>query len=250
MTSRKALIIGAPDKKIPGVKVDIENLEGYLKSPIGGFWRDSEITTLVSPSAIEIKRQIELLKINDYSLVFFAGHGFHSNQRGSTILHINSSETLDSLELRVGAQKHTVILDCCREAQDEQFIAKATMDSMILNYAEGQKVSALECRKYFDKAISDCAKGIVIMNSCSLDELANESETRGGYYTSSLIESANEWAKMKLMSIDLQKKYATYSTQECHDAASGKVKRLSGGRQNPNFESPRADKKFPFSVVA
>ena len=71
MTSRKALIIGAPDEKIPGVNVDTKNLKTYLSSPIGGLWYDNEIKTLTSPSAIEIRREIELLKVNDYSLIFF-----------------------------------------------------------------------------------------------------------------------------------------------------------------------------------
>lgn len=51
MTSRKALIIGTPDEKIPGVNIDIKSLSNYLKTPIGGLWYDSEITTLISPTA-------------------------------------------------------------------------------------------------------------------------------------------------------------------------------------------------------
>lgn len=250
MTSRKALIIGAPDEKIPGVNVDIKNLKKYLNSPIGGFWYDNEIKTLTSPSASEIRREIELLKVNDYSLIFFAGHGYHSIERNRTILHINSRETLDSLELRAGAQKHSLILDCCRKPESERRLLKSTMEAMALNFAEGQRLNPSECRKYFDKAISDCDGGIVVMNSCSINETAGENESEGGYYTSSLIDSANEWARKKLGEIDLTKNYATSSTQECHNAAAAQVKILSGGRQTPNFESPRAEKKFPIAVVA
>jgi hypothetical protein len=88
------------------------------------------------------------------------------------------------------------------------------------------------------------------MNSCSINETAGESGSEGGYYTSSLIDSANGWAKKQLRAIDLTTRYVTSSTQECHNVAAAQVKILSGGRQTPTFESPRAEKKFPFAVVA
>lgn len=250
MTSRKALIIGAPDNKIPGVIVDINNLRDFFKSPIGGLWYDKEITTLISPSTNDIRRQIELLKINDYSLIFFAGHGYHAIERKRTILHINSTETFDSLELRVGAAKHSLIMDCCRKSESERRLLKAASESMSFDSARTQQPDPAQCRHYFDKAIGDCENGLVVMNSCSIDETAGESSSDGGYYTSSLIDSANEWAKNKLRTIDLTKKYATSSTQECHNLATAQVKSLSGGRQNPTFESPRSEKKFPFAVIA
>jgi hypothetical protein len=249
MASRKALIIGAPDDKIPGVNIDIKNLKEYFNSPIGGYWYDAEIKTLISPSVTEVKIEIESLKFIDYSLIFFAGHGYYSNQRKSTVVHINSNETLDSLELRTGAKKHSLILDCCRKREDERLL-ESFIKSMTLDFAMSQTLNPLECRKYFDKAISECDNGIVVMNSCSINETAGESESKGGYYTSSLIDSANEWAREKLKEIDLTKHYATFSTQECHIKAAAKVKTLSGGRQTPNFESPRAEKKFPFAIVA
>jgi len=250
MISRKALIIGAPDKKIPGVKADVENLKKYFKSSVGGLWYDHEIITLFSPSANEIIKEIELLKTKNYSLIFFAGHGYHSNQRNSTILHINSTEIMSSLKMRIGAQKHTLILDCCRKREDERHLAKAVMESMTFDFAKGQSLNPKKCRQYFDNKISNCDSGIVVMNSCSINETAGESESEGGYYTSSLIDSANGWAKNKLMTIDLARENATFSTQECHNAAAAKVNMLSGGRQTPAFESPRAEKKFPFAVVA
>lgn len=250
MASRRALIIGAPDEKIPGVNIDIANLRNYFKSPIGGLWNDSELVTLISPTAYKINSEIQLLKDKDYSLIFFAGHGYHSNHKNRTILHINSSETMDSIDLRVGAQKHSLILDCCRVRVEDRRFLKSVMESMTFDAAQRQTLTPGECRRYFDKAISECANGIVVMNSCSINETAGESASEGGYYTSSLIEAANDWAKRKLMGIDLTSNYATYSTQECHDAASEQVKKLSGNRQNPNFDAPRVDKKFPFAVVA
>jgi hypothetical protein len=250
MASRKALIIGAPDEKIPGVNVDVKQLKDYLKSPIGGLWYESEITTLISPSASSIRVQLALLGLSDYSLVFFGGHGFHSIERNRTILHINSNETLDSLELRAGAKKHSLILDCCRKAESERRLLKSATEAMVFDHARGQSVDPAQCRQFYDHAISECETGIVVMNACSVNETAGESNTEGGYYTSSLIDAGKEWAKKKLSSIDLSRNYSTSSTQDCHNAALVQVRLLSGGRQTPSFESPRAEKKFPFAVVA
>jgi len=248
MATRKALIIGAPDEKIPGVYVDLKNFAKYLSSPIGGLWYSSEITTLTSPSANDVRNEIELLKSKDYSLIFFAGHGYHSIERRRTILHINSKETLDSLELRGGATRHSLILDCCRKPESEQLL-KAAMESMALD-SVSRALNPSECRIYFDKAIAACDEGLVVMNSCSINETAGESGDKGGYFTSSLIDAANDWAERKLRGIDLTKNFATFSTQDCHTAAAAQVQKLSGGRQTPTFESPRTEKKFPFAVVA
>ena len=250
MTSRQALIIGAPDEKIPGVNVDIKRLKEYFKSPIGGLWYEHEITTLISPSSSAIRAQINLLKLNDYSFVFFAGHGYHSIERGRTILHINKNEIFDSAELRAGAQKHSLILDCCRKAESERHLLKAATESMVFDSARGQVLNPSQCRIYFDKAISQCDNGLVVMNACSLNETAGESDSGGGYYTSSLIDAGNDWARKKLSTINLAESYATSSTQNCHEGAAMQVKLLSGGRQTPSFESPRVEKKFPFAVVA
>lgn len=250
MTSRMALIIGAPDKKIPGVEMDVANLRTFFKSPFGGYWYDYEINTLISPSSAEIRKQIELLKEKDYSLIFFAGHGYHSIERKRTILNINSLETFDSSELRVGAPKHTLIMDCCRVETSEKRLLKAAMESISFDSAITKKPDPVQCRKYFNKAIDDCENGLVVMNSCSVNEEAGESSSEGGYYTSSLIDSANEWAKNRLQLINLSRPWDKLTTQNCHNLAAVNVKTLSGNRQNPNFESPRTEKKFPFAVVA
>lgn len=250
MNLKMALIIGAPDEKIPGVNVDVRGLRDFFKSPIGGNWYDSEIKTLTSPTSSEIRKEIQILKIMDYSLIFFAGHGYYSIERKRTILQINSSETFDSLELRAGAPKHSLILDCCRKLESERLHLRKSLEAMALESASNQQLDPVQCRYYFDKEITDCEHGLIVMNSCSINETAGESSSMGGYYTSSLIDSANEWARNKLQAIDLRSTFAASSTQDCHNLAASQVRILSGGRQTPNFESPRSGKKFPFAVVA
>lgn len=250
MIKRKALIIGAPDEKIPGVERDVNNLINFLTSPQGGFWNDREIKTLISPYKNEISNVILEMIDADYSFVFFAGHGYYSIETKTTKIKINSDEYIDSTRLRIGAPKHTLILDCCRQLMSDTFVSKSLLEAKTLSSSQSRTLDPDNSRKYFDEAISKCDDGLVVMNSCSISETAGESASEGGYYTSSLINSANEWAKKTLQSINLQTHYSTHSTQECHNDAIPIVQKLSGGRQNPTFESPRSSFKFPFAVVA
>ena len=49
---RKALLIGAPGKDLPGVTKDIANFKDFLLSGAGGAWESKEIDTLMDPSRI------------------------------------------------------------------------------------------------------------------------------------------------------------------------------------------------------
>lgn len=250
MTSRKALLIGAPDAKIPGVNIDIENLKNFLMSPNGGLWYEDEITILISPYEAELANAVRKLQSHDYSFTFFAGHGYHSTDRNSTILHINPYQTFDSMFLRYGAHKHTLILDCCRKLQIDTNLIKSLTEAKTLNFSESQSLTPWKCRINFDNVISKCDTGIVVMNSCSINQTAGESETKGGYYTSSLINSANSWTKIALQNINLSNSFDILSTQDCHNIATFNVAQLSGGRQKPSIENSRSRNTFPFAVVA
>lgn len=225
-------------------------MKAFLRSPMGGLWHENEIETLRSPALTVLRGKIETLKWNDYSFISFAGHGFYSNQRRSTIVQLNAHETLDSLDLRIGATKHTLILDCCRKREDETRILKATFEGFAMDAAKRQSLNPRECREFFDKTISNCATGLVVMNACSIDETAGEQKASGGYYTSSLLDVAYEWADKRLHDTNLSQNYRTLSTQSCHDQAAKRVEQLSGGRQTPSFDGPRVEKKFPFAIVA
>ena len=239
MVTRKALIIGAPDQNIPGVHIDCRNLINYLKSPTGGYWSEKEVTGLISPSLAEVQGKIDLLKDVDYAFVFFAGHGYYSNEKETTVLKVNTREVLLSDTLRLGSTKQTVILDCCRERESEPKLRET-----IVNKARVAKtLDSGRCRALFDEMISDASNGLVVMNGCAIGQTAGESAENGGYYTSSLLMAAQSWAASQISD-------AGYTTQECHEHAAVTVVRVSGERQTPSYESPRGSYKFPFGVVA
>lgn len=251
MTSRKALLIGAPDAKIPGVRIDIENLKNFLISPNGGLWYEDEITILFWPSIPNLVKEIEKLKDHDYSFIFFAGHGYHSIEKDSTIVNIDPHQKIqiDSAYLRNGALKHTLILDCCRKLESDSNLIKS-LEANTLNFSESKSLTPWKCRLYFDNVISKCDTGLVVMNSCAINQTAGESASEGGYYTSSLINSANSWTKIKLQNINLSNSHDILSTQDCHNIAAVNVAQLSGERQNPSIEILKPRNKFPFAVVA
>jgi hypothetical protein len=241
--NRGALIIGSPDSKIPGAKRDIENYRKFLLSPLGGLWRQTEIVTLESPSKQQVVSQINALKSVEYSVVVFAGHGGHVSASSPPIVVLQPNVEIDSSELRVGAPKHTLILDCCRVLEPE-----SVMDSMLAK-SERRKhtLNPEDCRRFFDKAITDSGNGIVVLYACGFNESAGEG-SQGGWYSTSLIAAARDWEEKS--DVDTSKNYNTLSVLDAHDRSVSRVRSLSGNRQNPTREQPRATKYFPFAVIA
>ena len=250
MISRKALIISNPGEEnsedyCAGVLVDVENYKKFLLSPLGGFWDKSEIISLNRPRKALVDEYLKHLQNYEYTFIVYTGHGY-SESSGKTILNLRFGERYDSLDLRPGAKRRTVILDCCRRVHtrylvEDQLIAKVERREITLN--------ADECRRYFDDEIMKCGNGIIIGNSCSKNEYSNDHPTNGGYYSSSLLRVASDWYNNKT-SVNLSKKYYPFSIIAAHNSAIESVKKLSGGNQNPEIEKPRSEPYFPFAIMA
>jgi hypothetical protein len=117
-----------------------------------------------------------------------------------------------------------------------------------MDAAAARKLTRDECRKYFNRAVSECPSGLVVLHSCAVDETAGDDSGRGGYYSYSLIEVAEDWLESN--STDLSKQYAALRMPRAHEQAKVVVQRLSGNRQNPQIEKPRSEPYFPFAIVA
>jgi len=240
---KKILIIGASGGNLPGVERDVANYKNFFLSSLGGAWLDSEIVTLESPAPEVVRAQLKNLSQLDYSVVVFAGHGSHPKQDGATFVQLQPKVSLSADELKVGAPKHTLILDCCRQLEPE-----IIMDSAMEALAKAaQQIDKSECRKWFEYSIAACSKGLVTMFACDIDETAGETR-RGGFYSSALLSEAQSWQLTK--NIDTSKEFLALSVTAAHTRAEQTVKRISGGRQNPVCEYPRVDKQFPFAIIA
>ncbi|MFZ2396429.1 MAG: caspase family protein [Smithella sp.] len=247
---RSALIISNPGEQgaqnyCEGVKVDVTNYTSFLKSALGGTWYDYEIVHLGRPSKSQAITAIEKLSSNDYTLIVFCGHGYYSSRQESTILELRKNEEIDSLDLRKGAKKRTIILDCCRKVEKD-IITEARMAAKFMEaHAE---LNPSECRKYFEKKLEECSTGIIVGYACSKNETAGDSESSGGYYSYSLLRCVTDWREKK--NIDLSKSWASFSAVEAHNGSTAIVSRLSGGTQNPEIEKPRSEPYFPIGIMA
>jgi hypothetical protein len=249
---RFALIISNPgelgeENYCHGVPKDVTNYSSFLTDGTGGFWKPSEIKTLNRPSVTEVREQIKQFSAYDYVLAIFAGHGWYSTSSASTVLELRANQSIDSAELRKGAPKQTLILDCCRHKSANAAFAEAR-DSMMKSASQGPRINNEACRRYYDSKIEACAPGIVVLNACSPGEGAEDDSLKGGYYSSSLLESSKAWVRNSTVNT------ATHSDVKsavgAHNDAEPIVKRLSGYRQNPSIEKPRTTPYFPFCVIA
>jgi Caspase domain len=250
--SRRALIITNPgeteDRRVKryceGVYRDVVLYSNFLKSPVGGLWEPGEIRHLDRPDVSALEAELDRLKRVDYSFIVYSGHGYHSGR--STILALKRGVDIDSLKLRRGAPKHTLILDCCRVIErptllSEQ-IAKAMKSRPFLDY--------LRCRNYYDQLIKDCPTGLVVLFGCSINQTAGDDGGSGGYYSASLIEATEEWVASKAGGLHMRMSLDNLSVLDAHLRAVPKVAALSGDRQLPRAEGSRTGPYFPLCVVA
>jgi hypothetical protein len=242
---RKALIIGNPgygEAYLRGVEKDLVNYESFLKSPLGGAWREQEIVTLSDQGKINIASQVNAVKTADYSLIVFSGHGYVDGKSKSTILIVKNGDELNSKELRFGAPKHTLILDCCRVVEvPERILMEAFVKKM------APSLNPQECRYYYNKRIEECAVALVVLFACSEDETAGDTP-QGGRYSVNLINAAKNW--LNNSSINPATHSDILSVVGAHTRARKDVQGSSGNRQNPEIEQPRCEKYFPFAVIA
>lgn len=245
---RKALVIGSPGTPgqsgyLKGVEKDLENYSTSLQSPLGGAWKSSEIVTLRNPSRADVDTALQRLTTAEYSLAVFSGHGCHRVPPDSTFVELKPGTEMDSMHLRKGAARHTLILDCCRVV-----VTTLLAEAVVKIARAAPLLNAPRCRLAFDQEIQKCPNGLIVIHSCAQNETSGDDELRGGVYSSRLMDSATKW--LNVSTTDTTRYYASLSVVEAHEKASISVQQASGGRQNPTIEKPRSMPYFPFAVIA
>lgn len=241
---RKALIIGSPDDVIIGVHQDVINYRNFLLSPIGGYWRSDELIILENPNELAVISAMTNLKNADYSMAIFAGHGCQLNAHSPPTISIQPGVDISSGRLKSGAPKHTLILDCCRVHPK----INLHLESMTKSASFAEQMNGSKCRTYYDLHISNCHEGTVVLYGCSDGELSGESSTEGGYYSSSLIQTAKSWGYGS--QCGTSRNYDILSVVQAHHAASSMVRSRTSNEQNPTADYSRTAPHFPFAVVA
>jgi hypothetical protein len=247
---RQALIIANPGEEgteghLQGVIKDVANYRSFLLSAIGGLWRASEIIDMMMPSLARVRETVRSTSASDYALIIFCGHGCFSTPLNSTVIELRDGEDMNSDELRAGAPKQTLILDCCRV---RSAVIPTPMTDSIKLAKSMENINPDECRKYYDKKIQECANGLVVMHACSIGESAGDDAQKGGYYSFNLLEAGKTWARSS--TVDTSRYIGLFSVVQAHQDATPRVQRVSANRQNPTIEKPRSEPYYPLAIIA
>jgi len=245
------LLISNPGEKgadnyCNGVNVDIEKYYNYFTSPLGGTWHTGEITHLDRTTVSGLKSTLSKMKDNDYLKVIFCGHGYYSARRTSTILELRSKEEIDSVELRGIVGKQTIILDCCRQIHPD-----ILLEERMAKFAKSFSFPDLnpqDCRRYYEASIEKCAPGIIVTYGCNINEVAGDSSSQGGYFSSSLLKVCKKIHENS--TVDIKTDYHAHNIVNVFNNAVPLVQKLSGNTQNPQIEKPRSDLYYPFAIIA
>jgi len=231
---RIALIIGSagpPDKFLPGVKVDVRSYKNFLLSPIGGQWYEEEIITLLDEDISKVRRVITSIKMDkpNFAFVVFTGHGYYSNEQ--RVLMVGDNELYEN-ELRELAPRELLIIDSCAGMKEEITEGKVMVEELMIKTAE-----LIDYRKIYEEAIKGCLPQEIILYASSPYEYSADTP-KGGLFSKTLLEIAYSNNEFKILSALM-----------AWELAAEKVKKLSQGKQNPDYlATVRSGKKLPFSI--
>lgn len=242
MTTRKAILIGAPSVKpvLPGVKSDIESMKNFLLSNTGGAWRDDEVITLVDAKPELIKQEIASAKNCDYVFILCSGHGEHhvKTDIDETVIYLTETDFLSITNINPKNKRHLVIVDVCRNESilldSTETLLKATLESY-------SSVDTYDYRSKFDAAIMKSSEGRIVAYSCGINQSAGENSA-GGYFTQGLINSPKKFRPTA------ENNHGIVNISQAFDSAQ-KSTYDKNAPQNPVFNAGRRRDFFPFAIV-
>lgn len=261
MMNRHLVLISNPgnssDKNYVKTTEEVLNRwESFFKSPIGGYWQESEITRYNESKPVtpdEVKRlMIPLNTIQcEYSIIVFCGHGCcTADDKDAIQLPIPTPD--DSRLLPVDALlgeglsfvRRTVILDACRSlipySSTQLFEAK--------QFSSICKIDGVECRNYYNALVMQTSPHVEILYSTSEHQKAFASIEGSAY-----ADAMSNLVRMKSLpwkSLAINDRYGQYCYSMCD-----LQKELTSDLVNRNIQTPdykiigKADRSFPFVAL-
>lgn len=191
---RKALLI-ANTNGLQGTKKDLIKFSSFLKSDLGGVWLDTEIEQLYDPSLLALYVKLNTLKkeANDYTIVFFSGHG---GQLRETVLEINGNgEQINESELKGLSNRQLTIFDCCRaypQLIQDSISSEAYFSSV-------RKSVNYNLRELYNKRIMQAIPQQACLYSCSIGESSYDTADGAVYFGNFLKSARNITSTYKLV---------------------------------------------------
>ncbi len=236
--TRKAVLIGdsgSPSNFLAGVEVDIRNYRDYLKSPIGGSWKDSEVALLLGKTGAEVRSYISGLT-EDYIFVAYSGHGGYKRSSASTVIELRDQDFPESILFNTNCSWQLNILDTCRSIIKEQPLIKG-----FSAFNESLGATTSDTSSFFLNALADVEKGLMKIYSAGIGEAANEEPNEGGLYTYNQLKVSIDFGKNLGFG-----KYANIN--EVFNVTKPIVQRKSNYKQNPEFLAGRRRYFPPFAM--
>lgn len=214
---RSALLIGNSGG-LEGVAIDLDRTSSFLKSSLGGQWRDTEITRLLNPSRRQVDEVLGRIRAArvDYNFFLFTGHGCHA---GQTQLSLNDHEKIEESAFYGIADRQLSIFDCCRVVS--QVLTKA-LEARAMSFD-----SISSTRERYEQRIMQAAKQHSKLYSCSLGEVSYDSP-EGAAYLGQLL------AAVKAIPLGM----STMTVEEAHSIA--RAKTIENGNRRDERQTPAA----------
>ena len=180
---------------LPGIKKDIEDFKGFLKSCAGGAWEDDgiEIVERYGKRVNEVEAELASIKLAcyDYVIFYYSGHGAWER---STCLYINDGdEYINESETRNLALRQLSIFDCCRATPQSGLESKvATFDEAIDSAEERRRIY----REKFNRLIMEASSQEVRLYACRIGQSAIATGS-GSLYTQALLNCAGSMSRFQ-----------------------------------------------------
>lgn len=234
---RRALIIYCPNTKsgrLEGTVYDNKNYRNFLKSNLGGDWRDNEIISLENPTSLIVRKAIQLLNSADYTFIVFSGHGYINTNDSRQYLELTDGD-ITTFNLRSNALRQTLLIDACRGFYiPQQPVIKGFSDTYE-NFTGSQST-----REIFDRALIRADSGWTILYAASENQSALDTGG-GGAYLLSLLEITEAWyntdRKSNILPLDVS-----------HERAKKYLLKNYESIQVPVKNSEKRKVYFPFAV--
>jgi hypothetical protein len=197
MLTRCAFLLAGSDKKEfrNGFSMDrdIGRIRAFLKSSIGGSWRDNhEIRVLQERKSTEVLNIIKSVQV-DYAFFYYTGHGFLDN--GEQILQVSdeSEEGYVRLsDLKFDATKTLLIVNACRTSG----LTEYEIDNSF-SLVEDDLLQFANDEEYVDPLFFEELQNAEVINTVVFSTMEGDPSAfnnKGSHFTQCLIKACIEWS--------------------------------------------------------